>query len=236
MEFTKLSAPSLKDLFVRQIQSKILSGELPVGTALPPERELAMQMQVSRSVVNAGIAELAKQGFVTVSPRVGTTVADYRRAGTIETLLAIMEFRGRMLGPLEISSLLQVRKALEQLGVRLAIETAPDQQIKDLGHILDRLSEAETDARAAELAYEFHHELMLIGGNTILPLLYCSCKEPIVSLWFQFLQQYGLNALLENMEKLYRLLCQRDSAGAAFWIDHYLEQSISGSRQLKYRE
>ena len=233
MEFTKLSAPSLKDLFVRQIQSKILSGELPTGTGLPPERELAMQMQVSRSVVNAGISELAKQGFLTVSPRIGTTVADYRRSGNIETLLAIMEFQGRMLGPLEISSLLQVRMALEQLGVRLVIQTAPDQQIKDLGHVLDRLSEAQTDAQAAALAYEFHHELMLISGNTILPLLYCSCKEPIVSLWAQFLQQYGLNALLQNMEKLYRLICQRDSAGAALWIDSYLEQSITGSRQLK---
>lgn len=233
MEFTKLSAPSLKDLFVRQIQSKILSGELPAGTAIPSERELAMQMQVSRSVVNAGIAELARQGFLTVSPRIGTTVADYRRAGTIETLRAIMEFQGQMLGPLEISSLLQVRKALEQLGCRLVIRIASDRQIRELGRILDRLAEAETDAQAAELAYEFHHELMLISGNTILPLLYCSCREPIVSLWTQFLQQYGLSALLQNMENLYRLLCRRDSDGAALWIDSYLEQSITGSRQLK---
>lgn len=41
VEFEKLSAPSLKDLFVKQIQGMILSGELPEGTALPPERELA---------------------------------------------------------------------------------------------------------------------------------------------------------------------------------------------------
>lgn len=38
MEFTKLSAPSLKDLFVQQLQGMILSGELPVGVRLPPER------------------------------------------------------------------------------------------------------------------------------------------------------------------------------------------------------
>ena len=56
MEFTRLSAPSLKDLFVQQLQGKILSGELPVGTQLPPERELARQMQVSRAVVNGGLA------------------------------------------------------------------------------------------------------------------------------------------------------------------------------------
>ena len=58
MEFEKISAPSLKDLFVKQLQSRILSGELPAGTQLPPERELARQMQVSRAVVNGGISDL----------------------------------------------------------------------------------------------------------------------------------------------------------------------------------
>ena len=38
MEFTKLSSPSLKDLFVQQLQGMILSGELPIGAQLPPER------------------------------------------------------------------------------------------------------------------------------------------------------------------------------------------------------
>ena len=41
MEFAKLSAPSLKDLFVQQLQGMISSDELPMGTQLPPERELA---------------------------------------------------------------------------------------------------------------------------------------------------------------------------------------------------
>ena len=68
MEFSKLSAPSLKDLFVQQLQGMILSGELPMGAQLPPERELARQMQVSRAVVNGGLAELAKQGFLEVRP------------------------------------------------------------------------------------------------------------------------------------------------------------------------
>ena len=91
MEFEKLSAPSLKDLFVKQIQGMILSGELAEGAMLPPERELARQMQVSRAVVNGGLAELAAQGFVEIRPRQGTCVANYRRNGNLSTLIAIME-------------------------------------------------------------------------------------------------------------------------------------------------
>lgn len=44
MEFERLYAPSLKELFVQQLQSRILSGDLPQGTRLPPERELGEQM------------------------------------------------------------------------------------------------------------------------------------------------------------------------------------------------
>ena len=97
MEFEKLISPSLKELFISNIEAKILSGELPVGQQLPPERQLAQSMGVSRAVVNSGIVELENRGFLDVRPRVGTFVADYRRAGTMETLKSIMTYnRGRL--------------------------------------------------------------------------------------------------------------------------------------------
>ncbi len=232
MEFTKLSAPSLKDLFVRQVQAKILSGELPIGSSLPPERELARQMQVSRAVINGGIVELARQGFLTVVPRKGAQVADYRRSGTIDTLLAIMEFQGQMLGREETCSLLQVRKALEHLAADQTIANASDAELDQLGAVLDELSQAENETEASEKAYAFHHELMLISGNTILPLLYCSCRGPVTALWAQYYRQYGRETLVRNAERLYTLLRNRDARGAAAWIDSYLEQAISGSRQI----
>ncbi|WP_334104712.1 winged helix-turn-helix domain-containing protein [Muricomes intestini] len=83
MEFSKITAPSLKDLFVQQLEEKILSGELPVGSKIPPERELAEKMRVSRAVVNGGINELSQKGFLEVLPRQGTYVADYSRNGNL---------------------------------------------------------------------------------------------------------------------------------------------------------
>ena len=69
MEFQKISSPSLRDLFIEQLEHLILSGKLQVGEKLPPERQLAEMMQVSRAVVNSGISELEKKGFLTVKPR-----------------------------------------------------------------------------------------------------------------------------------------------------------------------
>ena len=48
MEFQKISSPSLRDLFIEQLEHLILSGKLQVGEKLPPERQLAEMMQVSR--------------------------------------------------------------------------------------------------------------------------------------------------------------------------------------------
>lgn len=79
MEFQKLQAPSLKELFIREIENRILSGALEIGSQLPTERELAEQMGVSRAVVNGGVAVLAGKGFLEIRPRVGIFVADYRR-------------------------------------------------------------------------------------------------------------------------------------------------------------
>ena len=133
MEFAKLSAPSLKDLFVQQLQGMILSGALPVGTQLPPERVLAEQMQVSRTVVNSGLAELSGQGFLEVRPRQGTCVADYRRRGNLSTLIAIMQYKGGALGKEEIRSILEVRRALEHLAAERAILYASDQALDGAG-------------------------------------------------------------------------------------------------------
>jgi len=63
MEFAKLCAPTLKELFVKELENSILSGKLEVGTRLPSERELSEMMQVSRAVVNAGVVEMAKKAF-----------------------------------------------------------------------------------------------------------------------------------------------------------------------------
>lgn len=232
MEFAKLSAPSLKDLFVQQLQGMILSDELPMGTQLPPERELAQQMQVSRAVVNGGLAELAQQGFLEVRPRQGTFVADYRRKGNLSTLIAIMEYQGGVLGKDEIRSILEVRRALEHLAAQRAIRYASDEALARLGDIVARIAAAQNNAQAAEAAFAFQHELALAGGNSILPLIYYSFQAPVITLWLRFCRMYGIGALCRNTETLYNYLCRRDMDGAERWIDAYLEQAIDGSQQI----
>ncbi len=232
MEFSKLLAPSLKDMFVKQLQDMILSGEMPIGVQLPSERELARQMQVSRAVVNGGLAELAKQGFIEIRPRQGTCVADYRRKGNLNTLIAIMEYQGGTLGRDEIRSILEVRRALEHMAANRAIANATDEALALLGDLVDQLITASTPAQAANIAFAFQHELALVSSNSILPLIYYSFKDPVINLWIRFCKLYGVEALSYNTKTLYNHICARDTEATANWIDEYLEQAISGNQQI----
>ncbi len=232
MEFSKLSAPSLKDMFIQQLQGMILSGTLPVGTKLPSERDMAEQMQVSRTVVNSGLVELASQGFIELRPRQGACVADYRRHGNLSTLIAIMQYKGGVLGRDEIRSILEVRRALEHLAAERAILYASDEALERLGRQLDLITSSHSFEQAAEAAFGFQHELALVGGNSIVPLIYYSFRSPVITLWIRFCNLYGVDALVSNTRTLYSLILSRDSAGAARWIDEYLENAISGGQQI----
>lgn len=232
MEFEPLYAPSLKDLFVRKLQGMILSGELALGQKLPAERELCRQMGVSRAVVNGGIAELSRQGFLEVLPRQGTYVTDYRRYGTMETLMAIMDYNGGTLGREEIRSILEVRWGLEQMALRRVIDYASDEDLERLGSFVDALGKLPTAAQAADIAFRFHHEMTLMGGNHILPLIYTSFQVPCTALWIRFCRKYGVEALYRNIEELYRLLLNRDLEGALRWSTTYLEEAIRGHQQI----
>ena len=132
MNFQKLATPSLKELFITELETKILSGELPIGTKLPSERERAASMQVSRAVVNSGISEMEKKGFLVVKPRVGTFVEDYRRNGTLDTLVSIMHFHGGNISRKEVRSILELRIVLVNLAASLSVDQASDKNCKVL--------------------------------------------------------------------------------------------------------
>ena len=143
MGFTKITSLSLTDLFVQQVENMILSGELQPGDQLPPARELAARMGVSRPVISAGLVELEKLGFVEVRSRTGAFVCDYRRKGTVETLIAIMRYNGGIMRADEEYSLLDVRIALETLCIKNVVWHASDESLDKLHPLVDAIGKAK---------------------------------------------------------------------------------------------
>ena len=59
----------------------IRSGRLPPGSVLPPTRDLAEQLDVSRGVVVDSYAQLATEGYLSARRGSGTRVAALASAG-----------------------------------------------------------------------------------------------------------------------------------------------------------
>ena len=232
MGIESLSSPGLKEMFVQRLRGMILSGELLAGSKLPPERTLAEQMRISRTVVNSGLAELEEQGFLEVRPRQGTYVADFRRQGDLGTLAAITRYREGALDREDVRSVLEVRQSLEQMAADRAIRCAADETLECLAVPLARIAAAANADEAAQAAFTFRHELALAGGNTILPMLFYSLKDPLTALWTRYCGRYGNLALVRNTETLYSFIKNRDADGASCWINAYLKRIISGSQQI----
>ena len=232
MEFKKISSPTLKELFVTEIESMILSGELAIGEKLPPERELAQQMQISRSVVNDGIVDLAHRGFLNIIPRQGTYVADYKKHGTVDILIAIM--KNGSITEDYIHSVLDIRQIFMDYALEHVVPDITDENILALRQILHSFHETTIPHDWAELMYDFDHLLTVLSGNILLPILFSSFKIPNVMLLERYFKLHGL----EPMDKRNRLLIdaieQRDVAKAKAAIQDSIRETINGSTKIYY--
>lgn len=234
MEFQKISAPSLHELFVDQLEHLIISGKLQIGEKLPPERQLAEMMQVSRSVVNSGINELEKKGFLIIKPRSGTYVADYRRKGTIDTLMAIMKYNGGRIRNEEIRSIFEIRIALDTLAAKLCIDRITEEEIELLYEKVEDIHNAQNKDDAIRAAFEFQHEFALVSGNTLIPLVFQSFLAPIKTMWERFIDLYGMDILYKRNYKMWTYIKNRDTEGAIEWIEKSMEECIRGDYQIYY--
>ncbi len=233
MDFTKLKAPTLKELFVRELETMILSGKLKIGEKLPSERILAEQMQVSRAVVNSGISELSRKGFLKVKPRSGVFVIDYHRYGTVETLLSIMTYNGGRLRKDEIRSILEIKMIVDKLAVELSVDRHTDEDITSLEFYLDKMHHLNDNSeKAADAAFSFYHELAMTSQNTLLPLIYRSFRIPVTHLWIRFIQKYGNEVVYNNAREILKALKNHDKAGAVAAVEKAISSSISGSKEI----
>lgn len=211
MSFTKIQSVSLTDLFIQQIENMILSSELSIGEQLPSERDLSLKMGVSRPVVSAGIVELEKLGFVEVKPRQGIFVCDYRRKGSMETLEAIMRYNNGAMRQNEVRSLLEVREVCECLILELVLKNHSSEEIESIfAPILDDLSSTDDIDIAAQCVFRFYHELAVMSGNAILPLLYYSFKTQGLYLWSMYCKQNGIKKMYELKLSLFKAMLNKD--------------------------
>ncbi len=137
------------DACARALRTAILRGELAAGARLPPERELASRMGVTRVTLRAALAQLSATGLLRVRQGSGYTVQDFRRAGGPELLpglAALAEKRGATVRVAR--DLLAVRRQLSRAVLERLCEGVSDEARDAIGRAVDEL-EARIDEGAS---------------------------------------------------------------------------------------
>ena len=209
-----IKSESLKDIFVSRFEKLILSGEISIGEKLPSERELAQKMNVSRPVVHEGLIKLEAKGLVTMKPRSGSIVNDYRKKGSLSILNTLFNYGKGDLEPEIIASLLQLRFNMEIENAGLAATNINEKELKLLKDHIKK--ESIIDSYHIEdvinLDFEFHHLIALFTHNMIYPLLINSFRLLYTNLTRRFFTDKTVITDVFNFhEKLVKAIEMKDS-------------------------
>jgi GntR family transcriptional repressor for pyruvate dehydrogenase complex len=157
----------LVDRVVEEIERLIIDQKLAPGMKLPPEREFAEQIGVSRTVIREAVQILVTKGMLQVKHGVGTIVNKMGSDQISEPLSMLFKTKG-----ITLDNLHQVRTILEVEITGIAAENANQQEIKHLEEVLSNLEKNMNDPEAfAAGDTAFHHTLAEFSHNPLLIML-----------------------------------------------------------------
>ncbi len=156
------------DLAEKQLLAAILDGSFPIGSPLPPERELAQSLGITRPTLREALQRLARDGWIQIRQGKSTVVQDYWKDGNLIMLNALAS-QPEVLTPAFITSLLEVRAAFAPAYTRLAFLRSKEESIALLEGYQQLPDEPEAYAQADQ---ELHHQLTVLSGNPIFTLIY----------------------------------------------------------------
>ncbi len=232
MEYKKLQAPTLKDLFIQEIESKILSGELEIGEQLLTERELAEVMGINRNIVHSGIAAMVSKGFLEIQPRVGTFVADYNQKGSVDILVSMMNYNRGMLRRPEVRSSIELKILFDTFAIRQMSGNLTKENVDKLQNYILALEKTSKVTDAAEIAYEFFRYMSILSRNTILPLIYNAFRTSNHNLFERHIRLYGIKLTIDFMTGLFNLITNEKTEEAIRYLTDYYERSIKGDLEI----
>ena len=162
--FTPIQNKRLYMLAVEQIKDLIEQEKLKPGDKLPPERELANILNLSRSTTREAIAALEVMGYIEVKVGLGTFIKGVEGININNDVLNEFNLNA---SPTE---LFETRVLIEPIISRLAAQRATDKDIYEARRILieDYDPSLETAKQAEKRDQNFHLEIARIANNEVL--------------------------------------------------------------------
>ena len=212
------SKAKLVDRVVDNIQTLILERQLEPGTRLPPERDFAERMGVSRTVLREAVRILVTKGLLETRHGVGTMVRHVTSDQFLEPMNLLLQTNN-----LSVEQLHQVRSILEVGVVRLAAQHAQPADLAALRELLAQMGHTDGSTAAfVVLDDQFHSALAQATHNPLLMVLADSVGAIMheVRLQVHEFTRIGGSAVSDHVRILEAIETQNAEAAAAAMQTH----------------
>lgn len=199
----------LRDVVFNTLRQAILRGELKPGERLM-EIQLANRLGVSRTPIREAIRKLELDGLVLTIPRRGAVVADITEKS--------------------LRDVLEVRRALEELAVRLACEKIREEEIEELkmaAKEFQKALECKDVTEYAEADVKFHDIIYRTTDNQRLIQLLLNLREQMYRYRVEYLKrEESHEMLLAEHEKIVEMIEKRDKEKATEAVCRHIDNQV----------
>ena len=155
------------ELAEKRLVQAILDGTFAVDSNLPPERELADQLGVTRPTLRETLQRLSRDGWIEIHHGKPTRVKNYWQDGNLLILTAIAQHQESIPANF-VANLLQIRVTMAPTYTRLAMQNS----LNDVIHLLESLQVLDdTPEEFTRQDLNLHKQLTILSGNPIFTLI-----------------------------------------------------------------
>jgi len=225
MPFQAVATQRLYEQVAGQVTDLVARGEFKPGDRLPPERDLAKLLGVSRPTVREAMIALEIAGLVEVRVGAGAFITEKATNGANHRL-----FEGVGSSPLE---LIAARRTIEPEVAALAAQLATVEEIAAIAETVAMIAAAQDTPAHRAADHKFHVRIGHASHNNILTTIVDECWAEMYSPMFERMGAItGLivsrcspqqrDVTVAEHEAVYRAIAARDPAAARAAMDAHL--------------
>ncbi len=159
--FQKVKGTKIYEVVISQLKAKIVSGELGPGDLLPPEKNLAEKMGVSRASIREALKVLEFMGLIESKPGGGTSISYVHSDLLIEKLNSISLCQNDT----ALLDLMELREVLEPKIVELAVARGTDSELAEIEQLLEKVDGSLDEAFNSQADAMFHMAIARASHN-----------------------------------------------------------------------
>ena len=194
------------ELLADALMARIFRGEFPPGTRLPPERQLAVQLEVDRTTLRMALKQLQRMNLLVARHGSGIEVNDYRADGGLDVLAALFALDGVPLDPSLIFEALDFWEEGFSMTAAKAIARMTVDELRSLELLLDRSVAALGDVDAfLDAQLEIQDSLARLSGNVMFRMLSNSTRSVRRRIMSLLPETMDMRASLGEMKQMLRV-------------------------------